>query len=280
MSSAVQKSQSFIARHGRKIDQARFAFHFSGGSQAVLLEALAAYQNADGGFGHGLEIDIDAPASNPFASELALQYCLEAKISAADPLVQKLVAYFEETQAEDGCWRFSPAVYDHPMAPWFQGWTWPNLNPSCIIAGFLREYGLGSARLHRRVAALFQQWTNLGEFIEGEFYAVRAYAHYFLPAGDLPQRDFYLSGLLWWLVRRHISNEIADNGHWFEFVPSPHAYTGRNMPLEILADRLQRLLEEQRRDGGWPTPYTLAWRAPVTIQNLLVLRAFGRLESS
>jgi hypothetical protein len=32
---------------------------------------------------------------------------------------------------------------------------------------------------------------------------------------------------------------------------------------------------EQGEDGGWPTPYDANWRGRATIQNLLMLRAFG-----
>jgi hypothetical protein len=277
MSEMLARAQQFIQQSGRPIDRARFDLHFDGGSLQNFSAALAAYQNPDGGFGRALEVDIEAPDSQPFATELALEYCLQAGIPAQDALVQQAVAYLEETQAEDGCWRFSENIYAHPLAPWFRGWTWPNLNPSCPLAGVLRAYGLGSARLHQRVAALFERWQNLGEITEGEFYAVHAYALYFLPPGDLPQREFYLSGLLWWLIRRHLSNEIADNGHWFEYVVSPHTWIGQHLPPAILDDRLERLAAEQRPDGGWPTPYNPLWRGPVTIQNLLVLRAFGRL---
>jgi hypothetical protein len=277
MTTIQAQAQYFVERYGRKIDQARFALHFTGGSPRVFLDALAPYQNPDGGFGHALEVDIEAPDSQPFATELALDYCLRAGIPAQEPLVQRAAAYLEETQEEDGCWRFAPEIYAHPLAPWFQGWTWPNLNPSCTLAGILREYGLGSPRLHARVAALFDQWANLSDIVEGEFYAVRAYAIYFLPEGDLPQREFYLSGLLWWLIRRHLSNEIPDNGHWFEYIRSPHTYVGQRLPAAMLSERLDRLIAERLPDGGWPTPYNPLLRGSVTINNLLVLRAFGRL---
>lgn len=277
MSEILTRAADFMECNGRDIDKARFALHFGGGSPEAFLEALAPYQNPDGGFGHALEVDIEAPDSQPFATELALEYCLRGGIAGTQPLVQRAVAYLEETQEEDGCWRFTSEIYAHPLAPWFRGWTWPNLNPSCTLAGILREYGLGSARLHQRVATLFERWQNLGEITEGEFYAVRAYAIYFLPEGELPQREFYLSGLLWWLIRRHFSNEIADNGHWFEYIRSPHTWVGQRLPAHILQERLARLRAEQSPDGGWPTPYNPLWRGPVTINNLLILNAFGQL---
>jgi hypothetical protein len=37
------------------------------------------------------------------------------------------------------------------------------------------------------------------------------------------------------------------------------------------------LAAEQQEDGGWPTPYNPNWRGWVTVQNLLVLRAFGKI---
>lgn len=163
------------------------------------------------------------------------------------------------------------------MAPWFKDWTWPNLNPTCTTAGILRQYGLGSARLHRRVLSLFERRADLSEVAEGEFYSIRPYAVYFLPEWDHHQREFYLSGLLWWLIRQHLSNKIADNGHWFEYIGSPTTWVGQRLPAAILQDRLSRLQAEQQEDGAWPTPYNPLWRGLVTVNNLLILRAFGRI---
>jgi hypothetical protein len=277
MQEALIRARDFIEKNGRVVDKARFALHFNGGTAKAFLSALSAYQNEDGGFGHALEVDIEAPASQPFATELALEYCLRAGIPADQPLVQRAVAYLEETQEKDGCWQFTPEIYAHPIAPWFRGWTWPNLNPSGTLAGILREYGLGSDRLHRRVAALFKKWTNLRDIADGEFYSIRAYAVYYLPEGRLPNREFILSGLLWWLIRKHLSEELVDNGHWFEYIRSPQSWVGGRLPVEILNERLDRLVAEQQPDGGWPTPYNPAWRSPVTINNLLILHAFNRL---
>lgn len=277
MSDILSKAKLFFENNGRPVDQARFTMHFDGGSQAAFLIALGAYQNPDGGFGHTLEVDIAAPESQPFATELALQYCLDAGIPASHPLIQKTTFYLEAAQDEDGGWRFRHEIYAQPLAPWFQGWTWPNLNPACTTAGILRQYGLGSARLHRRVLALFEQLANLSEVAEGDFYSVRPYALYFMPEWDHPQREFYLSGLLWWQIRQHLSNKIADTGHWFEYIGSPTSWVGRRIPAVILQDRLDHLEAEQQADGGWPTPYNPLWRGPVTVNNLLILRAFGKI---
>lgn len=276
---AVTRAEAFFARHGREIDRARFRFHFAGGAQEEVLTALGKYQNVDGGFGHGLEPDITAPVSNPFAMELALLACQQAGVPSDHPLLTRAVAYLEESQYEDGSWRFAPEVYAHELAPWFQGWEWPNLNPAGPIAGLLRQLGLGSPRLHARVATLFDQLARPEDLLGDEFYGVRPYALYALPDGKHPHQELYRAGTLWWLIRQHLEGKIADAPHFFEYARTPQTYTARHLPQNILAAQLDRLAAEQAEDGGWPSPYAEHWRGPITVQSLLILQAFGRLWS-
>ncbi|HWE60210.1 MAG TPA: hypothetical protein VHB98_00715 [Chloroflexota bacterium] len=275
---AIARAQQFFQQHGRDIDRARFAYHFQHGSQNDLLDVLARYQNADGGFGHGLEPDIGAPDSNPFAAELALLICLQAEVPRDHPLPARTVAYLEHTQDDDGGWRFADGVYAHALAPWFQGWQWPSLNPACTIAGLLKELALGSATLHAGVEQLFTRLARLEDVAGDDFYGVRPYAYYFLPTWEHPRRDLYLAGVLWWLIRQHLSGSLADSDHFFAYVRTPRTYTGRLLPASLLAERLDQLVAEQAEDGGWPSPYNAHWRGWTTVQSLLVLRAFGRLQ--
>jgi hypothetical protein len=272
----LAKAHQFFQQQGRDIDQALWAYHFGGQTQEHLLAILADYQNPDGGF-RGLEADIKAPDSNPFATELALLICLQANAPREHPVLQKTVAHLEQTQEENGNWRFAPGVYEHELAPWFQGWEWPNLNPACTITGLLKELGLGSERLHARVECLFAQLSRVEDLTGDEFYGVRPYASYFLPAWSHPQRDLYLAGVLWWLIRQHIVSKELDSNHFFAYVRQPQTYTARLLPEAILSEQLDRMEAEQEEDGGWPTPYNPDWRGWTSIQNLLVLRAFGRI---
>ena len=93
----IERAAQFFTEHGRDIDRERFRFHFGEGTQEKFLGVLGSYQNEDGGFGHGLEPDISAP-SNPFATELALLYCLQAEVPSDAPILQRAVDYLERTQ--------------------------------------------------------------------------------------------------------------------------------------------------------------------------------------
>ncbi|MFZ6028339.1 MAG: prenyltransferase/squalene oxidase repeat-containing protein [Chloroflexota bacterium] len=271
----LEKAHVFLQAHGREIDLARFDYHFGGAPVEKLLAALERYQNPDGGFS-GLEVDIAAPQSHPFAMELALLICLQAGAPKDHPLLQKAIAHLEATQDADGGWRFTPEIYQHPLAPWFYVWAWPNLNPACTLAGLLIELGFGPANLLANVEKLFQQLNRLDGLADGEFYDVRPYAYYFLPEWEHPQRDAYRAALKQWLVRQHTQNKL-DGTHFFEYIRSPRTYIGQSIPPHILNAHLDMLQHEQAADGGWPTPYNPFWRPWITVNNLLVLQSFERL---
>jgi hypothetical protein len=223
-----------------------------------------------------LERDIAAPQSNPFAVENALMICLWANIPSESPILLKTAGYLEETQDEDGGWRFVPEIYQHKLAPWFQDWSWPNLNPAGTLAGLMMELQLGSMSMLYRVAHLFDRLEKPEDITQGEFYTVRPYAFYFIHETNNPRRDFYRTELINWFIHQHHVNKM-DNSHFFEYIRSPKTYAGKSIPSEILNTRLDMLLAEQAEDGGWPTPYDSHWRPWITVNNLLVLREFRRI---
>jgi hypothetical protein len=271
----IVKACKFLEENGRDIDIARFNYHFGQLSVDELLDVLGRYQNPDGGF-FGLERDIAAPQSNPFAVEIALSICLWADIPLETPLLRKTVLYLQNTQDTDGGWRFTPEIYQSDLAPWFQGWQWPNLNPACTLAGILREFKLGSNFFLSRVDQLFERLEKPEEVSQGEFYTVRPYAVYFIPETGNPRQEFYRTELIKWFENQHHLNKM-DNSHFFEYIRSPSTYAGKQIRTEILETRLNLLIEEQANDGGWPSPYNSHWRPWITVNNLLVLREFGRL---
>lgn len=64
-----ERARRFVYRNARPLDLARWKYHFENGSEQEVLAALSAYQNEDGGFGHGLEEDNMNP---PFYSHAGM----------------------------------------------------------------------------------------------------------------------------------------------------------------------------------------------------------------
>jgi hypothetical protein len=270
------RAAAFLAEHGRDIDRALFDSFFAGKGQAAGVEALARYQNPDGGF-YGLEVEIKAPQSNPFATELALSAMGWLGLPRDHRLLVGALGYLETTQLDDGTWRFTPEIYQGELAPWFQNWQWPNLAPSCSIAGLLRQMGVGSERLHNRVSALFQRLARPEDLLGNDYYTVRPYACYFLSSWDFPQSEYYRWGVVWWMTRVHLANPDLDAAHWLDFVPQPRSSIAQRLPPALLAEELGQLAAGQSEDGGWSTSDDPAWRGWNTVTNLLILRAYGKI---
>lgn len=270
------KASQFLQQEGRDIEQAIFDHHFGSLALEELLNVLARYQNEDGGF-FGLEVDIQAPQSNPFATELALSTMVWADAPRDHPVVQRTIAYLENTLDDEGNWRFAPEIYQHNLAPWFQGWQWPNLNPSCTISGLLKQLGLGSDRLHTRVQALFEHLAKPQDLTGSEYYNARPYAYYLQTEWSFPQAELYRWGVAWWLVHQHYNNPQMDATHFVDFARTPASAISQRLPAQVIKAQLERLAREQSEDGGWPTPYDPHWRGWNTVHNLLVLRAHGVL---
>mgnify|MGYP001202547209 CR=1 FL=1 len=60
------------------------------------ISALASYQNDDGGFGKGLELDIESPASNPFATWMGLIYLRSLPATVTEHIRMKAAAWLSE----------------------------------------------------------------------------------------------------------------------------------------------------------------------------------------
>src|SRR5919197_3316477 len=74
----VDAAARFLAANARVLDRRRFERLFQGGEARAVRDAVAAFRNADDGFGHALEPDGRTPASQPAAVAMALRTLDEA----------------------------------------------------------------------------------------------------------------------------------------------------------------------------------------------------------
>lgn len=136
-------AKTWLRRYGRPLENARWEFLFEQGSKDQVIHYLRAFQNEDGGFGHGLEPDFWLPDSSPMATWTAGQILVEVGASQEEPVVQRLLSYLVHTpQFGPGMWpSVLPKNNCYPHAPWWHfeenaqaGWMF---NPSVELAAFL-----------------------------------------------------------------------------------------------------------------------------------------------
>lgn len=115
------RARAFLLDHARPLERAAFEHDFEGAPAWPVFDALARYQNPDGGFGHGLEPDARTGASGALATSVALHRLVEVRAPADHPMVRGAVAYLEATlDPRSRTWRIVPeATADAPHAPWW-----------------------------------------------------------------------------------------------------------------------------------------------------------------
>lgn len=267
---AAGLGRAFVDGAGFPLGVAMIDHAWNDGSPGAVIERLAGYQNDDGGFGRGLEVDIGSPASNPFATRLAMGILLYLGDRRASGMEDALQGWLTATQHDDGDWHFSEETKAGNLAPWFAGWTFPSLNPACCLAGYANRLGIATPNVLDRVARLFVKHASLEGARSGEFYDMLPYVEY-IAGVDWPERTAYVEATVEGIVAAEAAGTYADAGHFWEHVLGGGPDIAGRISAGVLSRNADGLLAEQRPDGGWPTPYNDAWRPLLTAQACVTL---------
>ncbi|REK76998.1 hypothetical protein [Paenibacillus paeoniae] len=287
-----ENARGFIYSNARLLDRQRFAYWFEGGSKGSVLEALAAYQNEDGGFGHALEPDIRCPQSQPVPTEQALIIIDELEAYDTE-LMSGIIRYLKSiTLSEGGLPLAFRSLMAYPHAPWWitERDDMPNLNPTGHILGLLMKQPRWAEWsqeewIQRNLRFVWQamEKPEPEEYHEGVQW-VSILEH----APVTPQTSQAVEKLDGWLAKKGvIERDPYAEGYVqkiLDWVASPDSYAAKFVTTEELDLHLDAMIKQQLADGGWPISFPAAsplgeleWRGSLTVDRLKTLRAFGKL---
>ena len=283
MPADIDAAERFVLANARLLDRHRLAVLLHGASVAPVLDALRAYRNPDGGFGHALEPDVRAPESEPAATLHALDVL--AGIGAlGDPMVAGAAAWVAGIAEPDGGVPFVlPTAAAHPHAPWMV----PSEGGSHLtfaLAGALWEAGSGEPWLGR---ATEWCWARLEGPDELSAYTVKFALDFLDRVPDEARARAAIESLR---PRIGADGTIRVPGGTEDERLTPLTLSerpgARSRALfgddQIEAD-LDLLERRQQDDGGWTFDWlawspgqTVEWRGALTLRALATLRAHGR----
>jgi hypothetical protein len=273
--------RDFVRRDARVLERRLLATLFEGADQRGVVDALRGYQNADGGFGHGLEPDKRCPDSLPLDVEVAFDTLLAAD-ARDDEMVRRAVDWLDSVATPDGAVPLcGPAVEGYPRAAHIGEWTYqPDVNPTAGLVA--RLYKLGIEHPWRDKAGTWCA-AQLDKGLPEDAHALHEALEFFEHTGgaDLDRiRD--------WLPKlANYRGDAADPSYGvtpLQFVPTPDSFWRPLFTDAQLDAHLDRLIADQQDDGGWaitwepPGPAaTLEYRGIVTVGALRTLKAYNRL---
>ena len=290
-------ARRFLEAEGRALDQALLAHALGEAGSEPALVALGGFQNADGGFGHGLEPDTTSPASTAIATSIGLRFLARLGASGRHPIVRAAIDWLGGAiDRERGVWPIiGPGVDLAPHAPWWswsedlaQNWNGFRFNPTAEVLDWLYTYRDATPPgLIDAAEAGMRQSIAETELIEGAYdlkCAVRLAENEAAPAD--------ISAPLAALIRKSAAAHDPADEHASVF---DYAATPTGPFADIVADRLEGgigdLIAAQQDDGGWTCFWDWSyvdakawakakhdWRGWLTREALETLAAHGRIE--
>lgn len=302
----MNRAEVWMKKYARPLEMAMWEYFFREGSRDAVIDYLQAFQNDDGGFGHGLEPDFWLPHSSPMATWNAGQILVEVGASQEEPIVQKLIAYLVATpQVRPGMWpSVLPEYNDYPHAPW---WHWQEnaqdgwmFNPSVELAAFLIHWSqdestgaqlgwgtlahalrhvMDSAKMERHELNNYGKCLRLLRPHKGLFDARMEYPY------DEVQRK--VDALTSDVIDRDVTSWAQD------YLPLPLDFiSGPDNTLypdfkELVDENIRFYLDQRTNEGIWnitwnwgqyPEAFAVAsryWQGILAVERYKILKAFG-----
>jgi hypothetical protein len=280
---------------------------FEQGDAEEVLEALAAYQNNDGGFGHALEADSWNPNSTPLTTATAAERLSEIRWNGnSHPVVQGILNYLDSgADMEDNIWANVVASNnDYPHAPWWNlessSTSRSTFNPTAILSGFILIFADRNSPLYERGLRIAKELSSL--FLQNpaiEMHPLICVLTLLDCIAESELCDQFAYVQLKDTAAAQITVLLEQNApDWSGYSCRPSAFIknpdslGYAENAGLLHRELDYLLETRNPEGIWNLTWSWAgyekefaisenwWKSHIAIENLLLLRSFGRLDGN
>ena len=288
------RTASWMKRNARPLECARWVYLFEEGSREDVIQKLNAFQNDDGGFGHGLEPDSMLPDSNAVDTWTACQILMEVEAGSEESIVKSMVAYLMQSYDHvRGLWKtVVPEHNNHPHAPWWhytedaqKNWMY---TPTVELAAYLMQ---GSEKDTEPYELGLEVMENAAIYLlnssEMDFHEVNNFQKAYAITGDAPKE---VRMKLDELREASIDKDPVSWGRSYKVLPLDMIFS-KNDALygkykKLVEDNVEYLRESVNSQGVWDITwewgqyeedYYVArqqWKGILAVNNWKTLREF------
>lgn len=217
-----------------------------------IINELKKYQNADGGFGNGLEPDVQMPNSSILATTMAVKILdFIRNPTVKEGIVKDIVAYFEENynKKDNRFLMVDKNVNDYPHAVW---WNYEETdsvkdygNPEPEVIGFLFENRKHLTKLNfSNMINDVVEYIMSDAFLESDMHTLASVIEFYKRVDDDVKN--LVHDRIHLLVKKEIDAGI---GKWDEYILEPYKIYIQephfiNTHLEELGMNLKELIEQ------------------------------------
>jgi len=303
--------RQWIYRNARPLELTLWQYEFENGSKEAVLDALAFYQNEDGGFGNALEPDSWNPNSTPYTTAFAIIILRTIEFTdVKHPIISGILRFLDSGAyfSENG-WQFTiPTNDEYPRAPW---WNFvpddatTEFGLSADIASFILNVAEKDSVLYKKALTLVEklieiprksvEYDDQGGNVQGICKLVNT-----LEKLDL--LDKLDAKFLPEAARKMVAHSIVtDSSKWLEYGGYPHYYIETPDCVyysdyqDAVGQELDYLIKTRPKQAVWGITWTWFentekyskefaisenwWKSFHGIWKMRFLKSFGRLET-
>ena len=263
----LKQAKDLIFQKGRLLERKLYEYFFESGDQGACLKALMAYQNADGGFGNGIEPDLLCPDSTPIGVESAL-FVLDMLDYHGDDLIAPLLDWLEANQTESGAILYPPpTLTQYPHQPW---WNKPDEDRVLVIAGILSHWQNQRVNFFAKVRRFYEQSEGEDTF---SFYSYPRFVYLVRCQKDANDQQTF-NALL-----QHLPSILKENEEHFPLFSRYWYHLKDFVEPAVLDQAAESVATAIRNDGGIIRLYPdLPWWRPIfTLDSLMLLKRWSYL---
>jgi hypothetical protein len=284
----LNAARSFLYANARVLERRRFGCLFEDASPEPVVQALRAYRNDDGGFGHAIEPDMRAPTSQPVGAHTALEILHEVGVSDEELIAGAADFLATITRPDGGIPFVLEDALAYPHAPWWQYADESSPIQTPINASALYAVGSRHPWLERASEYCFRQIDelDLSGITTEPGYALQFGVGFLNATPDADRANEALDKLAPALAPLNAADAdpSAEVTSPLDLAPTPDVRSRRLFDDATIGRQLDALEAAQEADGGWTVPWpdwnpaaALEWRGVATLNALRLLRANGRV---
>jgi hypothetical protein len=253
------KIEENILKTARPLEIAKWKLLFLNGEKSEMETELLKYQNEDGGFGSGLEIDTVTPESSALCASEAIKLAQDYDLDMSAEWVKKLLSWLENSALDSpSFWDLvPPSLENYPHMPYlkyrpdtvFTPHVCAIFVPALVLYGTVSQACLGEEILRRCeefIKTNQQSWHFEIMFLQRMYLSLEAENY---PFNETLFLDY--------ITKKVNENICDDESKWLKFVAKPldliqspqHPwYSGHECAVE---KNIEYLLDTLREDGTW-----------------------------
>lgn len=305
---SFKRAERFLFESARPLEKHLYLHLFVGLPVDQVVVELARYANPVGGYGHGIEPDLRYEGASALGTSVALQWMRLCKLDAEHEVVQHALGSMLDTlepaagvSGGEG-WRIIPDLArtnDVEQAPW---WSRPpsnadsraTFNPSAELLGYMIQWGL--AEKVNGVATFLLDFlkTQVDPLESHDLLCLMRLAQ----TPNLPEE--LKAAVIQRLQRDAPLVAATDPSQWGGYVlmplwlaPTPGHHAAGALGEDLLNANLDFEITRQHENGQWDPSWDWGpqrragwelakpdWQGVLTLQTLLTLRAYDRIETA